>query len=104
MGLVGQDLHSPGVGQLHDGLNIRADPVVGGVVHKYGHSIRVVLDGLADLVHLHPQGDPQLLVHIRVHVDRNGSAEHHGVDDAFMDIPGKDDLIPLPRQTERIMV
>ena len=93
MGLVRQHLHSPGMGHLNDRPDIRTDPVIRRIVDEHRHRVRVILNGLLYLFHFHSQRDPQLLVHLRIYVNRNRAAKHHGVDHALMDVPGQDDLV-----------
>ena len=71
-----------------------ANAVVGGVVHQHRHSVWVLPDSTGHLLPLHAQGDAQARVHLRVDIDRDGTAKHQGVDDAAVDIPGHDDLVP----------
>ena len=86
-------LHAAAMGQLQDGAEVGTDSVIRRVVHEHGHGVRVVLDGLFYFLHFHSQGDAKLLVHLRVYINRNGAAEHHGVDDALVDVSRQDDLI-----------
>ena len=94
VGLVGQAVHAGVVGHLHNGLQVAANAVVGGVVHQHRHGVRVLPDGLGHLLPLHAQGDAQLVVHLGVDVDGDGAAQHQGVDDAAVDVAGHDDLVP----------
>jgi len=93
VGFIGQAQHPGIVGHLYNGPEVTAHSVISGVVHHHSHRVRVLPDGLGHCIPLHPQADPQPLVHVRVHVYRNGSAEHQGVDHAFVDVPGQDDLV-----------
>ena len=92
--LVRQAQHPGAVGHLHDGAQVAAHAVVGGVVDQDGHGLRVLGDGLGHLLAPHPQGDAQPLVDLRVHIDRHGPAEHQRVDDAPVHVAGQDDLVP----------
>ena len=47
---VGEAEHPGVVGHLDDGTQIRADAVIGGVVHQHGHGVGVLLDSFC---HLH---------------------------------------------------
>ena len=94
MGFVGQAQHPCIVGHLHNGPEVAAHSIIGGIVHHDGYRIRIFPDGPGHLIPFHPQADSQPFVHIRIHIDRDGPAEHQGVDDAFMDVPRQDDLIP----------
>ena len=93
MRLVRQNLHTSDVCKLHNRPDIRADTVVCRIIHQYRHRVRIILNGLPYLVRLHSQGDPQSLIHLRVHIDRNSSAENQGVNHAFMYIARENDLI-----------
>ena len=95
VGLVHQCHHSVGMGQVHDGFQVGADAVVGWIVDQDRLGIRILRHGGFYILQLHPQRDSELRVHLRIDVDRHCAAEHQGVDGAFVDIPGHDDLVAV---------
>ena len=94
MSLVHQHQHIMLVGDLHYRPQVRADAVIGGIVHEHRRSVRVGKDSLLHLRKLHAEGDAYMLVHVRVNIHRLCTAEDEGVDDAAVDVPRQDYLIP----------
>ena len=92
MGLVGQAEHTVVMRQLHDAAQIGTDAVVGGVVHQHGLGVRIFPDGLFHRENTHAQRDTQSVVAFRVHIHRNGAAQHHGAHHAAVHVAGQDDL------------
>ena len=93
VGLVGEAEHPGVVGHLDDGTQIRADAVIGGVVHQHGHGVGVLLDGFCHLLPLHAQRDAEALVHFGIDIDRHCAAEHQCVQHAAVDVAGENDLV-----------
>ena len=93
VGLVGQAEHAVGVSQLHNGLQVGADAVVSGVVYQHRLGVRVGQNGPLHLADLHAQGDAQAVVTLRVDIDGDRAAQHHGAHDAAVHVPGQDNLL-----------
>ncbi len=93
VGFVGQAEHSVAVGQVHNGPEIGADAVVGGVVYQDGHGAGVLGNGLFYIFPPHAQGDAKAAVDLRIDVDRDSAAEDEGVDNAAVNVPGQDYFI-----------
>ena len=91
--LIRQNAHPRRVGKLHDLHEVRADAVVGGVVHE--HSLRggMFRDRLRHVLDAHPERDAEALVRAGVHVHGNRAAHHERVDRAAVDVAGEDDLV-----------
>ena len=53
----------------------------------------MLFDGLFHLLALHAQRDAQALVHLGVHIHRDGTAQHQRVQHAAVHVAGQDDLI-----------
>ena len=94
VGLVGQAEHAVVVGHFGDGLDVRADAVIGGVVHQHGLGVGMFFNGVLHVLPAHTQGDAQPVVAGGVHIDGHRAAEHHGTHDAAVDVPGQDDFLP----------
>ena len=47
MGFIHQGHHAVGVGQIHNGLQVGTDAVIGGVVDKDRLGVRMLTDGIA---------------------------------------------------------
>ena len=94
VGFVGQAEHPGVVGHPHNGAQVAANAVVGGVVHQHGHSVGVLGNGLGHLLPLHAQTDSEAVVYLRVDVDRYRTAEHQRVQHAAVHVARQNDLIP----------
>ena len=93
VGLVRKAEHSGIVCHFYDSTQVRADAVVGGVIHQHSHGVGVLLDGLGHLLPLHAQRDAQTLIHLRVHIHRHRAAQHQRVQHAAVHVAGQNDLI-----------
>ena len=93
VGLIRQTEHSIFVGQPHNLPEIRADPVVGGIVHQHSFCLRILPDSPFYLFHLHSQGNPQAHIALRVYINRNRPAEDQRPHHAPVNISGQDNLI-----------
>ena len=91
--LVREDAHPRRVGELHDLHEVRADAVVGGVVHEHGLRGGVLRDRLRHVLHAHPERDAEALVRAGVHVHGNRPAHHERVDGAAVHVAREDDLV-----------
>ena len=80
---------------MDDCPQIRANAVVGRIVHKHCHSVRIFSDHLFHLGYPHPKRDTKMMIHIRIDIHRLCSAKHKRIDDAPVDVSGKDNLISL---------
>ena len=92
-------LHQPGtasriVGHPHNGAQVAADAVIGGVVDQNRHRVGVLGNGFGHLFPLHAQADAEPLVHFGVDIHRHSAAEHQCVQHAAVHVAGQDDLIP----------
>ena len=93
MGFVRKAEHPGIVGHFYDGAQVRADAVVGGVIHQHSHSIRMLFNGLFHLFPLHAQRDAKALVHLGVHIHRHRAAQYQCVQHTAVHIAGQNDLI-----------
>ena len=93
VGFIRKAEHAGVVRHFYDGTQVRADAVVGGVIHQHSHSVGVLLDGLCHLLPLHAQRDAQALIHLRVHIHRHSAAQHQRVQHAAVHVAGQNDLI-----------
>ena len=93
MGFVCKAEHPGIVGHFYDGAQVRADAVVGGVIHQHSHSIRMLFNGLFHLFPLHAQRDAKALVHLGVHIHRHRAAQYQCVQHTAVHIAGQNDLI-----------
>ena len=93
MGLIGEAEHAGIMGHTHDGAKVTADAIVGRVVYQHGDRLRMLGDGLRHLLTLHAETDAEAGVHLRIHIDRHGTAEHQRVQDAAVYVSRQDDLI-----------
>ena len=95
VGFVHQHPHSLLMGRFGDGLEIGTNTVIGGIVDQNGLGTRMALHGGAHIAEGHSQGNAQAFIALGVDIHRRGAAEHQGVDDALVHIPGQDDLVPF---------
>ena len=93
MRFVHQGQHTVLVGQFDQRPQVGADAVIGRVVDQDGLGIRVCLNGGAHIRHFHPQGDAQLLIHLRINIHRYCAAQYQGIDGAFVHVAGQNDLV-----------
>ena len=91
---VGQAQHAGVVRHAHNGAQVAADAVVGGVVHKHRHGAGVLGNGFGHLFAPHAQADAQAAVNLGVDVHRHRAAQHQRVEHAAVDVARQDDLIP----------
>ena len=94
VGFIGKAEHPRVVRHTHNGAQVAADAVVGGVVDQHRHGVRMLGDRLGDLLALHTQADAQPGVHLGVDVHRHGAAQHQGVQHAAVDVARQNDLVP----------
>ena len=94
VGFVRKAEHPGVMRHPHNGAQIAADAVVGGVINQHRHGVGVLGNGLGHLLTLHAQTDAEAVVHLRVDVDRHRAAEHQRVQHAAVDIAWQDDFIP----------
>ena len=94
VGFVRKAEHPGVVGHPHNGAQVAANAVVGGVVDKHSHGVGVLGNGLGHLLPLHAQTDAETVVYLRVDVDRHRAAEHQRVQHTAVDVARQDDFIP----------
>ena len=94
VGLVRQAVHSGLVSHLHNGPQVAAHAVVGGVVHQHRHGVGMLRNGLFHLLPAHTKRDTQPGVYLGVYINRDSAAEHQCVNHASVDVPGENDFIP----------
>ena len=94
VGLVGQAEHPVFVGHLGNGLDIRADAVIGGVVHQHRLGVGVLFDGRLHVLPAHPRGIPSRSS--QAGSTYTGTAPHSTMAPMTLrvDVPGQDDLLP----------
>ena len=94
VGFISQAQHPGIVGHPHNGAQVAADAVIGGVVDQNRHRVGVLGNGFGHLFPLHAQADAEPLVHFGVDIHRHSAAEHQCVQHAAVHVAGQDDLIP----------
>ena len=94
VGFVRKAEHPGVVGHPHNGAQVAANAVVGGVINQHRHGVGVLGNGLGHLLTLHAQTDAEAVVHLRVDVDRHRAAEHQRVQHTAVDVARQDDFIP----------
>ena len=94
MSLICQHLHSSCMSLLYDSPQIRTDSIIGRVIYKNCHRIRILIHSLLHLTDFHAKGNAQLRIHLRVYINRNCTAQYQGIDGTFMYISRQNDLIP----------
>ena len=92
--LIDQRHHAMLVRQFYDGSQIRTDPVIGGIVHKYRRCIRMLQNGLFHLGQFHTESDTDVIIHLRIDIYRLRSAQYQCIDHTAVNITRQDDLIP----------
>ena len=95
MGFIHQDPDSAFMGKPCQFLQIGTDPIVGRIIDKYSHRIRIFIHCFLHGRNRNTQGNPNVVIHFDIHVNGDTAAQNQGIDHAFMDIPGQDDLVPL---------
>lgn len=95
VGLVYQNLHIPVMGKLYDLPEIGTDSIISRIVYKHSHCIRIFLNGFLYLFQLHSQRNTKPVVHIRIYIDRCGSAQYKSVDHASVYVSGQNNLVAL---------
>ena len=93
VGLVSEHLHTMGMGDLDDRLQIGADAVVRWIVNKHRLRIWMRLDRFFHILDLHAERDPQPLVQLWIDVDRLRINEHKRIDDTAVHIARQNDLV-----------
>ena len=93
MGLVCQAQHTVAVGQPDNFPQIGADAIVGRVVHQNRLGVRILLNRLLHLLHLHAQRNPQAHIALWVYINRNRSAQNQRSHHASVDVSGQNNLI-----------
>ena len=91
--LVRKAQHPRRVRHVHDGPQVRADAVIGRVVHQHRHRLRVLADRLLDRLPRHAQRDAQPLIHLGVDVHGHRAAQHQRVDHAAVHVARQYDLV-----------
>ena len=56
---------------LNNCTQIRANPVISRIVHQYCDSFRILIDCFLYFSNLHSKGYSQLIIHFRIHINRN---------------------------------
>ena len=79
--------------QLHDAAQIRADTIIGRIVHEHGSRLRISLDSLLHLANFHAQRDSQLAVDLRININRNSTVQNECVDNTLMHITRQNNLV-----------
>ena len=92
--LICQAEHPGIMRHFYDGPQITADSVIGRIVDQYRYRLRMLRDCLCHLLSLHSQRNSQPLVHLRIYINRNCSAQYQGIQHTAVDITWQDDLIP----------
>ena len=80
------------MGKFDNGAQVGADTVVGRIVDENRLGIRVCEDRLFHLGNLHAKRNPQAGIALRIDIDRNSAAQHHGAHDAAVNISRQNDL------------
>ena len=93
VGFVDEAFHPRFMCHADDGPQITADAVIRRIVHEDGNRIRMLPDSPGHGFALHPEGDADPRIHVRIDIDRDRATKNERVDDALVDIPGEDDLI-----------
>ena len=93
MCLICQNFHALLMRHLNNRPQIRAYTVIGRIIDKYRHGVRIFFDRPFHISTFHPQRYSQPLVHIRIYIDGLCSAEHHGVDCTAVHISRQYDLV-----------
>ena len=93
MCLICQTKHSCPVSHIHNCPEVRADSIIGGVVHQNGYCIGMLLNSLCHLLPFHSQRNAQSVIHLRIHINRNRATQYQCIDYAPVDISGKNDFI-----------
>ena len=91
--LISQTVHARIVSHFYNCFQITADSIICRVIHQYSNCIRVFCYRFCHLFSLHPQGNAQMVVHFRIHIHRNRTAEYKCIDHTAMYISRKNDLI-----------
>lgn len=92
--LICQTEHPGIMRHFYDGPQIAADSIIGRIVDLYRYRLRMLCDCLCHLLSLHSQRNSQPLVHLRIYIDRNRSAQYQGIQHTAVDITWQDDLVP----------
>ena len=103
MSLICQHLHSSCMSLLYDSPQIRTDSIIGRVIYKNRHRIRILIHSLLHLADFHAKGNAQLRIHLRIYINRNCTAQYQGIDGTFSTFRGRMILSPA-LQTDRIML
>ena len=90
---IGKAEHTGVMRHPHNGAQIAADAVVGGVVDQHRHGIGMLGNRFRNLLTLHAKADAQPGIDLGVDIDRHGTAQHQRVQHAAVDIAGQNDLI-----------
>lgn len=77
--LICQTEHPSIMRHFYDGPQIAADSIIGRIVDQYRYRLRMLCDCLCHLLSLHSQRNSQPLVHLRIYIDRNRSAQYQGI-------------------------
>ena len=93
MCLICQTQHSCFMSHAYNCAKITADSIIGGIVHQHSHRIWVLLNCLCHLFTSHSKRNPKSLIHLRIHIDRDCSAQNQRIQHTSVDISGKNDLI-----------
>ena len=94
MSLICQHLHSSCMSLLYDSPQIRTDSIIGRVIYKNCHRIRILIHSLLHLTDFHAKGNAQLRIHLRVYINRYRSTQYQGIDHTLVYISWQNDLIP----------
>lgn len=77
--LICQTEHPGIMRHFYDGPQIATDSIIGRIVDQYRYRLRMLCDCLCHLLSLHSQRNSQPLVHLRIYIDRNRSAQYQGI-------------------------
>lgn len=77
--LICQTEHPGIMRHFYNGPQIAADSIIGRIVDQYRYRLRMLCDCLCHLLSLHSQRNSQPLVHLRIYIDRNRSAQYQGI-------------------------